>query len=305
MKIVISGATGFIGQALVKALRARGDQVVALARSVEKAQQTLGPEVEIAGWQPGQPGDWMAAFNGADGVVNLAGAPVADPLKPWTEQEQALIRSSRVDSTRSVVEAIRQAEPRPRVLVNASAVGYYGSQGDAILTESSPAGNGFLAGVVKDWEAAARPAEESDVRLVLLRTGIVLGAEGGALPALAMPFRLFAGGTMGEPGQWVPWIHLEDEIGLILYALDRDALHGSINAGSPNPVTMDLFCRQIGQALHRPSWVPGYSTLLKLALPKRKDAFLASDRMVPEAALAAGYQFRYTDSGEALRAILG
>jgi len=305
MKIVISGATGFIGQALVKALLARGDQVVALARTVEKAQQTLGPEVEVATWQPGRPGSWMTVFNGADGVVNLAGAPVADPLKPWTEEAQALIRSSRIDSTHSMVEAIKQAEPKPPVLVNASAVGYYGSQGDAILTESSPAGNDFLAGVVKDWEAAARPVEELGVRLVLLRTGIVLGAEGGALPALAMPFRMFAGGTMGEPGQWVPWIHLEDEIGLILYALDHESLRGPVNAGSPHPVTMDLFCRQIGQALHRPSWVPGYSTLLKLALPKRKDAFLASDRMAPEAALAAGYRFRYMDSGEALQAILG
>jgi uncharacterized protein len=300
LKIIVAGATGFIGRAVVAALRDRSDQVVALSRNVPKAQQALGPNVEILEWNPPQSGPWMEAFNGADGVVNVSGEQVVSPFEPWTRAKKERILSSRVDPTTAIVGAIRQADPRPPVLINQSAIGYYGSQGDTILTESSPPGADFLAYVVERWEVAAKPVEEVGVRLVLLRTGIVLG-RGGELPLLALPFRFFAGGTMGSPTQWLSWIDLEDEVGLIVYALGHETLRGPVNATSPNPVTMDIFSRQIGKALNRPSWVPMLDVAMRIGLGERSQAILASQRVLPEAARAAGYQFRHVDSEESLR----
>lgn len=304
MRVIVTGATGFIGQPLVKALRERGDQVVALSRGVDRARQILGPDVEVVEWDPSQPGVWMDAFSGADGVVNLAGEQMVSPFEPWTKAKKERVLASRVDSTKAVVEAIEQASPRPTVLVNQSAIGYYGSQGDAVLTESSPVGSDFLAYVVENWEAAARAVERIGVRLVLLRTGLVLGRGGGLLQQFVMPFRLFVGGTMGASKQWVSWIHMDDEVGLIIYALTHDTVSGVVNAASPNPVTMDLFSRQIGQTINRPSWVPYLDVAMKIALGERSQAVLASQRVLPERAEAAGYQFRHTESAEALQSLL-
>lgn len=307
MRIVVAGATGYLGRALVRALLERGDRVVALVRNETSAQRMLGHDVEVRSWNPPQPGPWVADLNGADAVVNLAGEPIS-PTSPtqaltkrWTAAEKARIRSSRVDLTRALADAIVAASPRPKVFANQSAIGYYGDVGDTPLTESSPPGSDFLAHLVADWEAAARPVEEAGVRLVLLRTAVVLGPGGGALSMMALPFRFFAGGTVGEPGQWFSWIHLDDEVGLILYALDNDAMRGPINASSPNPVTMEVLSRQIGQALHRPTWVPFMGKALRLGLGEQGQSILASLRVLPEAAQALGYQFRYTDSAEAVR----
>jgi len=306
MKFVISGATGFIGTALTQALLARGDQVVALSRNTEKARKRLGPRVECLEWQPPALGPWTEALNGADGVVNLAGEPVAN--KRWTEQQKQRLLASRVDSTRALAEAIRaaatQGVPGPRVLVNQSAVGYYGSPGDTPVTESSPPGDDFLARLVQEWEAATQPVAELGVRLVILRTGIVLG-KGGALAPMVLAFRYFVGGTMGEPDQWVSWIHLQDEIELIIRALTDDTMHGVYNATAPNPVTMRELSRQIGQALGRPAWVPFYGKIMRIALGKeRGPAVLASQRALPKAAEGAGYRFHHPESGEALQSIL-
>jgi uncharacterized protein (TIGR01777 family) len=303
MKIIVTGATGFIGRALVEALLERGDQVVALTRGVEKAQEVLGPNVEALEWHAPQPGPWMDAFNGADGVVNLAGEPVGP--RPWTQAQKERILASRVDATRAVVEAIKQANPRPSVLVNGSAIGYYGSQGDTVLTEESPNGSDFLAYVVASWERAAMPVTDLGVRLVLIRTGIVLGRGGGALRQMALPFRFFVGGTMGRRGQWVSWIHMDDEVGLIIYALTHDSLSGPVNATAPTPVTMEVFSRQIGQALDRPSWVPMLGTAIELSLGELGRSLLSSQRVLPRVAEASGYRFRHTESGQALRSVLG
>jgi uncharacterized protein (TIGR01777 family) len=303
MHIIVSGATGFIGQALVRELLRRDHRVTALTRDGADVRRKLGPEVTPVEWHPPQIGAWTAALNGADGVVNLSGVPVVSPFKPWTASYKAAVRDSRVNATRCLVEAIRGADPRPRVLVNQSAIGYYGSPGATPLTEESPAGNDFLAGVVKDWEEAGKPAEELGVRLVLPRTAIVLG-KGGLLAQLSLPFRLFAGGTMGYPDQWVSWIHLDDEVNLLIHALERDDVRGPINGSAPEPVTMDVFSRAIGVALQRPVWVPFYGPFLKLVLGQRAQVVLASQRVLPERTLATGFHFAHTDVGEAVRAAL-
>lgn len=303
MKVIVTGATGFIGEALVEALLKRGDEVTALTRSPGRALPRLPADVRILEWHPPERGPWVEAFNGVDAVLNLAGEPVAK--RRWSAAQKEEILSSRVDATTAVVAAIQEANPRPSVLINASAIGYYGPQGDRVLTESSPNGEDFLAHVVREWEAAAQGVESLGVRLVLVRTGIVLGAGGGALPPMVLPFRVFAGGTMGRPDQWVSWIHIEDEIGLILYALDHDKVRGPVNLTAPSPVTMDVFSRQIGQTIGRPAWAPMLYLPMTLVLGReRAEAMMSSQRILPEKAEALGYRFQHTDSAEALRSIL-
>lgn len=299
MKVMVTGASGFIGRSLVKALLARGDEVTVLSRHVQHAREVLGPQVSVYAWDPKQPGEWEQAIGGMDAVINLAGESVAGGR--WTEAKKQRIFASRIDATRAVVEAIERASHRPAVLINASAIGYYGDRSDETLTEESEAGSDFLAQVVEGWEQAARVVERLGVRLVLIRTGVVLGPGGGALAQMAMPFRLFVGGTLGQKEQWVSWISLEDEIGLILYALDHPEVHGVLNATAPQPVTMETLSRQIGAALGRPSWVPGLGTGLKLALGEAAGPVLASQRVLPEKAQRLGYQFQQTDSGQAVR----
>lgn len=303
MRIVIVGATGFIGRALVETLRERGDSVTAVTRNPDRARRTLGHDVPLMRWNPPELGDWTSAFDAADGIVNLAGASVAG--KRWTAARKREILDSRLVATAAVVQAIGAANPRPTVLVNASAVGFYGSRGDEVLTESSAPGEDFLSGVTRQWEAAALEAQKLGVRVVMIRSGIVLGRQGGALAQMAMPFRIFVGGTMGRPDQWVPWIHIDDEVALIIYALTHDTMKGPVNATAPNPVHMEEFSRQIGQSLRRPSWVPMLSLFLPLALGQRAEVLLSSERALPESATDAGYQFQHTDSAEALRSLLG
>lgn len=300
MRVVVTGGTGFIGKALVSALGQRGDQVTVLSRNPDAGRGALPAGVQAVEWHPTSDGTWQESVDGSDAVINLAGAPVVDPLKPWTAQRKVIIRASRVDSTRALIRAIEKATSRPSIMINQSAIGFYGSRGDVVLTETSPAGSDFLAGVVVDWEAAAAPATTLGVRLVLLRTANVLG-HGGLLPQFELPFKLFFGGTMGNPGQWFSWIHIDDEVALMLYALDHDGLHGPVNASAPNPVTMDAFSRELGAALHRPAWMPFIGTGMKVMLGQRSEAVLASQRVVPAVAEQSGYLFRYPESGPALR----
>lgn len=338
MKVIVSGATGFIGTALVEALLQRGDSVVALSRNAGGARAVLGPRVEVLEWNPPELGAWTDAFNDADGIVNLAGEPIQEEIwggaeRAWRrggplaampeivsaaakmaagavtsrhrgEAERRRILDSRVHATQAIVEAIAAAEPRPSVLVSGSAIGYYGPRGDETLSENSAPGNDFLSGVILQWEAAAQKAEALGVRVVLVRTGIVLGSEDGALPELVMPFRLYSGGTMGQPGQWVSWIHIDDEVGVIIHALTNPAVHGPLNATAPNPATMDRFSRQIGGVLHRPVWVPFLPAILQLALGEHADVVLASQRVIPQAATSTGYDFQYVDSAKALQSLL-
>jgi len=288
MKVVIGGANGLIGSELARVLRARGDAVIPLVR------------------KPRDPGEvrWdgrsvpAGALQGADAAVNLSGASIA--ARRWSEAYKKEIVDSRVETTRAFVEGMRAARPRPRVFVNASAVGAYGGRGDEELTEESARGADFLAGVCKESEAEALRAEELGVRTVLLRTGVVLARQGGALKQMLPPFKAFVGGPLGDGRQWFPWIHLADELGIILWALQGN-VSGPLNAVSPNPVRMKDFARALGSALHRPAVFSVPALVLRLGLGEMAEVLLEGQRAVPRKALGGGYQFRHGQLDEALR----
>ena len=291
-KVIVAGANGLIGNALVRALRARGDEVVPLVRK---------PGAGEAGWD----GRTVApsVVEGADAVVNLAGANVAG--KRWSPEYKQLILESRTLSTRALVEAIRGATRRPRVLLNASAVGYYGGRGDEVLDESAAPGSDFLAGVCQAWEQEARGVESLAVRSVQARTGVVVSRTGGALEKMLPPFKAFVGGPIGSGKQWMPWIHLEDEVAALLYCLDHDSLRGPVNLAAPGTVTMKDFARALGKALHRPSWAPVPAGPLKLLLGEFAEVLTEGQRAVPKKLLDAGFRFKHAEVLEALQDAVG
>jgi uncharacterized protein (TIGR01777 family) len=298
VQVFVTGATGLIGRAVCAALVARGDAVTALSRSRDAAAR-LPAGVRALSGDPSAPGGWQDALAQADACVHLAGEPIAEGR--WTAARKRRIRASRVDATRHVADVVR--ELGPTVLVAGSAVGFYGSRGDEVLDEGSAAGEGFLAELCREWEAAARPAA-SRARVVALRTGIVLSAEGGALPKLVRPFRAFAGGPLGDGAFFQPWIHLADQIGLVLLALDDARASGPLNASAPEPVRNRDLARAIGKVLGRPSVMPAPAVAIRLALGEVAEAILASQRAVPRKALGLGYRFRFPELEPALRDLL-
>jgi uncharacterized protein (TIGR01777 family) len=301
MKIVIAGATGFIGARLVEILRHKGHAITLLTR----VKKTLTPAVTTIVWQPGASGDWHRALDeamaDADGVINLAGESIA--AGRWTEARKEKLRASRVETTRTLVDAIANARGKVKFLLNASAVGYYGPRGDEAVTEAEPPGKDFLAGLCREWETEALRAEAHGVAVVRLRTGIVLGKGGGALAKMIPPFKLFIGGPLGSGRQWMPWIHLEDEVGLIEHLLAAGA-GGAVNATAPEPVRMKEFCAALGKALGRPSWAPVPAFVLRLAFGEMADILLTGQRAVPTEAERRGYRFRFPTLPEALENIV-
>lgn len=293
MKVAIVGATGLIGRRLVAALTGRGDEVLALSRS---GKQVAG--AQAMAWDPATSPVPPAALDGADAVVNLAGEPLADGR--WTDARRARIRDSRIATTARIVAAL-SAENAPRTLVNASAVGYYGDRGDERLAEGAAPGSGFLAQLCREWEAAALAAEAVGVRVVLVRTGFVLAGEGGALPKIVTPTKLLLGGPLGSGRQWVPWIHVDDEVGVIVAALDDESIRGPVNASAPEPVRQRDLARAIGRAVGRPALTPAPAFALRLLFGDMARVLLDSQRAVPAAAQATGYRFRYRDLDEALK----
>lgn len=296
MKILVSGSSGLIGSHLVPALRARGQEVFSLKRR----SRTAGEEVP---WTP----DSSSPMSGYDAVVHLAGEPIAGR---WTPDKKARIRNSRIAGTHHLAGALARTERKPQSLLVASAVGYYGSRGNEILTEDSPPGGDFLARVARDWETAAAPAREAGIRVVHLRFGMVLTPQGGALRQMLTPFRLGLGGRIGPGTQWVSWIALEDAVGAILFALENaganaNALAGPVNVVAPNPVTNADFTRALGKALHRPTLFPLPKPLVKLMLGEMGETLLlASQRAIPKKLLAEGFGFRHPDLAEALQSML-
>ncbi len=297
MKITIVGATGFVGKALARALVARGDAVTALVRDVDRARAILpkGPTLEAL---PRDREAWSTALAGADAVVNLAGEPV---VGRWTTEKKAALRSSRVDLTEALVAGIAALTPssRPRAIVQASAIGYYGGD-NRVVDESSAPGSDLLARLCIDWEAAAAPATTLGVRLCLIRIGVVIGKGGGALDAMLTPFRLGVGGRVGSGEQWVSWIALDDLISMLVFAIDHDAASGPWNAVAPTPITNATLTRALGAALHRPTIAVVPAFALRAVFGEGAAVMLGGQKVASTRAAALGFSARVTSIEDAI-----
>ncbi|MBD2035047.1 TIGR01777 family protein [Leptolyngbya sp. FACHB-321] len=305
MKVAVTGATGFVGSRLIERLHADGHTVVALVRNPERALQMFPaaafPKVETVGYTPTKLGDWQQSLSGCNGVVNLAGEPIAESR--WTPERKQMILNSRKLGTQTLVAAIAQTTPEPSVLVNASAIGYYGTSETATFDETSAPGGDFLAQVCQEWELAAQTVEQAGVRLVILRIGIVLG-DGGALAKMIPSFKLFAGGPIGTGKQWFSWIHREDLVSLILQALTNTNISGIYNATAPNPVRMAEFANTLGLLLKRPSWLPVPGFALEALLGDGARVVLEGQQVLPKRTQATGFQYQYSTVTQAVTEIL-
>jgi uncharacterized protein (TIGR01777 family) len=305
MKVAITGATGFVGSLLVERLHKEGHQVLILSRNSAKAQQVFPasafPNLEVVAYTPTESGSWQQGISGCDAVVHLAGEPIAEGR--WTPERKQEILNSRQLSTQKIVEAIAQANPKPAVLVNASAIGYYGTSETATFDETSPSGDDFLAQVCQAWEAEAQKVKDTGTRLVILRLGIVLGM-GGALAKMIPPFQLFAGGPIGTGRQWFSWISRDDLINLILFSLSNPNIEGVLNATAPNPVRMSELCQTLGQVLHRPSWLPVPAFALEALLGDGAKVVLEGQQVLPKTTLSKGFNYQYPTLKPALEEIL-
>lgn len=313
-QIFLTGGTGFIGRALLEAIVARGDRAVVLSRRAAAARAELsrhGEAVAVIAGDPTSPGDWQASVAGCDAVINLAGEPLA--ARRFDARVRQIVRDSRVDAARHVVEAIAAApaERRPSVLCSASGVDYYpftsdlavaGFGDDDPIDERTPPGATFLARLCRDWEAEALTAEPLGVRVVLLRTGLVLGG-GGALDKLTTPFKLFVGGRLGTGRQWTSWIHADDVVAAYLFAVDREALRGPVNLVAPGNARNAELAEALGRRMHRPSWLPVPGFAIKAAAGELAEYVLNGRRTVPAALTAAGFSFRYPELEPALAAV--
>ena len=297
MKVIISGASGLTGRALVHALRAKGHSVCRLVRP----GGSLSPG-DIR-WDPTSASVDTAAMEGTDALVHLSGASIASHR--WTHARKAVLRSSRVDSTRVLVDALSHLRKKPRAFLSASATGYYGNRGDELLTEASEGGTDFLALLARDWESEAQRASLAGIRTVLLRFGLILSAKGGALPIMLLPYRLCVGGRLGTGTQWISWVTIEDATNILLSILEDESLSGPVNIVSPNPLQNAEFTRAVARALHRPAVFPAPAFVLRAVLGEMADALLlASQRVKSERLLTLGYTFRFTEIEAALHAIL-
>jgi uncharacterized protein len=301
MKIAIAGATGFVGSRLVEQLQAQGYQILILTRSPQQASSRF-PKAEVIGYNPLKSGEWQTEIDGCDAIINLAGEPIAE--KRWTPAQKRVMLESRQIGTQKIVEAIEKATVKPPVLINASAIGYYGTSETNKFDEKSPAGTDFLAEVCTKWEAAAQAVSANGTRVVILRLGIVLGENGGALGKMLAPFSAFVGGPIGSGKQWFSWIHRDDVVKLIIAALKDPQMQGIYNATAPNPVTMAGFADTLGTVMNRPSWLPVPNFALEALLGEGAIVVLQGQQVVPTKTLAQGFEFQYPTLKPALAAIL-
>lgn len=301
MRVTVTGATGLIGTRLVAALARRGDEVTVVSRDPAAARARLGSGILAERWDPLHEPAPASVLAGRDGVIHLAGEPVA---QRWSAAAKERIRTSRESGTANLVAGLRSADPRPRVLVSASAVGWYGPRGDEEVTEAEPPGDDFLAQVCVAWERAAQAAAELGMRVAIVRTGVVLDPHGGALAKMLPPFRAGVGGPVAGGGQWMPWIHVDDLVGLYLAALDRDGWSGPLNGAAPEPATNRDFSRALGRALHRPALAPVPRFALRALYGEMEQIVTTGQRAVPSRPLALGYAFAHPQLDEALRSAL-
>jgi uncharacterized protein (TIGR01777 family) len=302
MRILITGGSGLIGSGVAREMGRSGHEVVVLTRDPSRAA-ALPPGTRAVQWDGKTAGDWAQLVDGSSVIVHLAGDLIA--AGRWTDEKKRRIRRSRAESGRAVLEAVRQARSKPRAVLQGSAVGYYGDTGDEVATESRPPGDDFLAHVCVEWEAATAELSALGVRRPVLRTGVVLSGGGGALPRMALPFRLMAGGPLGNGRQWFPWIHEADEVGAVRFLIEHEEADGPFNLTAPEPLTNRDFSRVLGRVLHRPSLAPAPGFALRLLLGEMADALLQGQRAMPRRLLDLGYAFRYPEAPGALRDLLG
>lgn len=301
MKILVSGSTGLVGAALVSRLASEGQTVCRLMRPQSKSTAESKDGFNVA-WNPAT-GELGGAGVGADAVVNLAGASIAEGR--WTAARKALLRTSRIETTRALVNALAKMSARPGVMISASAIGIYGDRGAELLTEESKAGSDFLASLTKEWEAEAMKAEALGIRVVLARFGIILTSEGGALPKMMLPFKFGAGGKLGSGKQWMSWVTIEDVVGILKFAIENTSVRGAVNVVSPQAVPNAEFTRELAKAMRRPALFPAPAFALRLALGEMADALLlSSQRVKPGVLEKLGYRFLHTDLPSALTVTL-
>lgn len=299
-KIVLTGATGFLGKKIVRKLIDRGDEVCILTRSVENAKKIFPRANSIIEWNPGS-NSWYSSLEGADAVINLAGENIL--ARRWNEEHKRKILLSRVNSVQSLIHAIEHVKSRPKVFISASAVGYYGNREEAV-DENSNHGKDFMADVVTKWENETKKIDTLAVRRVNIRIGIVLDKKNGALARMILPFKFFIGGPLGSGVQWFPWVHVDDVVGIFLFALDNENVDGILNAVSPNPVRMNDFCKTLGMVMKRPSMFRVPEFVLIILLGEAAQVILSGAKVNPKRTEEFGYRFEYSELTEALKNLL-
>ena len=301
MRIIITGGTGLIGKALSTALLADGHQVIVLSRNPDKAINTPSG-LQLEKWDGKSTAGWGHLVDGAGAIVNLAGEGIADGR--WSAERKKLIRESRVHAGLAIQDAIKQATEKPKVVLQSSAVGYYGPTKDEMITENSPPGADFLAKVCFDWEASTVPLVQMGIRRPVLRTGVVLSTEGGAFPKMMLPFKFFAGGPIGSGKQWLPWIHLEDEVRAIQFLLNHESATGPFNLAAPTPVTNKEFGKTLGKVMERPALAPAPAFVMKTVFGEMSTVLLDGQRAIPNRLEEAGFTFKFPTLEAALRDLL-
>jgi len=303
MRVAITGATGLVGRHLTERLLERGDEVIAFTRNTKRAAKKLPEGAIPTRWETNSPNMMVEALAESDAVVNLAGEPVLG--RRWNRKVKDAIRSSRVEGTRTLVGALGTAAERPKVLVSASAIGYYGPRDAEEIDEEAGPGYDFLAHVSQEWETQAKKAEVLGTRVVIARIGIVLSRQGGALKRMLPPFRFFLGGKVGSGRQGFPWVHIDDVTGIILHGLDRPDVSGPLNVCAPSPITNREFVSALGRAIRRPSWLPAPGFALRLFLGEVAGMLTRGQHVVPRRTLETGYEFTHPEIDEALTDLLG
>ena len=301
MRVIVTGGTDLIGSALVASLAADQHEVIVLSRSPDRAP-ALPSGVQVVGWDARTASGWGHLADGVDGIVNLAGASIAGL---WTSERRRRIRDSRLHAGQAIVEAVGAAKVKPRVLIQSSGIGIYGACADDITREGAAPGRDFLAQMAVDWEAAVAPVQAHGVRVATIRTGMVMSMKGGAFPLMVWPFRLFVGGHLGNGSQWLPWIHMDDEVGAIRFLLENDAAEGPFNLVAPQTLRNAQFSDLLGKVMRRPSWLHMPAFFFRLLLGEMSILLLAGQRAVPEKLQGLGYEFRYPTAEPALRDALG